>query len=374
METMLESDTKFKTSQQSSDSITPQSSNNSRLNDIYFQLIIVSVYINCHCLLSIYRGYDTFSNNNIINDDGGIEYESTFYLPQVIEQHPNQSRFSSYSMEYLTRMHSLNKAISTASTKSKQSIPSERIYTFTGELYRRCCFTDTGMKFLLSVNIVLVLLNMFLIIYEIILVFKAGRYHDILSTNLPIEFFICDLLITIILIIEVLLHWYIGYMCSCWQYLCNSTCDNKIDVIVMTISVICCVLYGTDFDDSSDIDNLLFLAIRILRDFVRIIRCFFFFKLLRTNLNYNFDGINQGNPRISKLAKLKSAKSQLLWDTFIKQKELNPQASMLKVNQSTLNVAKIKEEQEYELSDPFDSSDNNDVIFVPSKVTQTQRD
>ena len=289
------------------------------------------------------RGYNTFDNDyidNRISDDGGFVYESSYALNELMDKHPTQSHFSLNSMRYDHHLGLLDKALSHRSM--------DKIYSHCGQCYRKCCFTANGMKLMLSVNIMLLLLNLFLIVYEVILILESGAFDKYFrNTHLPDVFFICDLLITFILIVEVLLHWSIGYMCSCREYIGNSTWDNKVDVIVMTLSILCCILYITDYYGSADIldvDNMMFLIIRVIRDAIRITRCIFFFRLLQENLASTFDGIVECDAPITDLKKihtLKRNKSQRLWDQFVKEREQHPTVTML-------GVTPIAEEEETE--------------------------
>eukprot|EP01083_Nonionella_stella_P176430 617285_1 len=267
-----------------------------------------------HLTTTSLHGYHTFD-----------EYDSQHMLNQCVVKHPNQSWYSMYSMEHMQRMSELSRANGRISARS-------RVYSCCGTIYRKCCFTASGMKLILSTNILLVLLNIYLIIYEAILLSTSKGYLD---TSLPLSFFICDVLITVVLSLEVLLHWHIGYMCNCYQYLCKSTMDNKIDAVVMVLSVLCCILYSTDFDNSEDMDNFLFLGIRITRDVIRIIRCYFFFRLLHENLAFDYDQ-NATAFHVQVPLKTKSVGSNLMWDTFMHHREVQPQCSMYKVPSVTM--------------------------------------
>eukprot|EP01083_Nonionella_stella_P197956 727297_1 len=306
-----------------------------------------------------FQGYNTF----IAADEGGIEYDKSVAM---INKHPTQSMFSMYSMHCVHSISTLNKQLSHAFTDFTPP-RTEQIYSFCGSLYRNICFTSNGMKLILVINMMLVSLNVFLIVYEGILLSQSSFDEYYLDTNLPKLFFICDLIITVILVIEVVLHWYIGYMCSCAEYLCKSTLDNKVDVIVLILSILCCVLYGTNFEHSSDIDNLLFLAIRIIRDVIRIVRCYFFFQLIHGNFLYDFDaqdairrlpsGLQNNN--FGKIRKIKSQKSLLLWDEYKKQRALHPRPTMLKVAPGKVVSSNKKLNQ---TENPID------FVFVASKV------
>eukprot|EP01084_Bolivina_argentea_P212287 360882_1 len=303
--------------------ITPTSPNdsNSRLKD------------------TVVGGYQTFGpniNNMKTHEDSvGHEFDSQLLLDQYIHKHPTQSRFSLYSMQNIHRLSKLKIDIHATSVASYLPSKTPQIYTFWGVIYRKCCYTHKGMKFILYSNTLLVLLNLFLILYEVVLLLKSSNYLD---AHLPITFFICDLIITLILTIEVLLHWYIGYMCSCNEYLCNSTPDNKLDAFVMVLSIFCLTLYVYDFQDSkiesSDIDNLVFLILRIIRDVIRIIRCYLFFKILHENLaDFDWDKLDIQEEDFHvhmPVKKMKSVKSDMLWEKYIKEKELHPTVTMLK--------------------------------------------
>ena len=303
-----------------------------------------------------------------------------YNMSQYINKHPTQSFFSLYNMEYNHRLSRTGTSPLKRSRKSSMTsdvtsnaIP-EAIYTFCGEWYRKCCFTDIGMKAILAVNISLVLLNLFLIIYQVIIVWNEGfDYYIHSKQHLPLIFFVCDLIITVILIIEVVLHWYIGYLCSCQQYLCFSTWDNKVDLVVMILSVLCCIFYATDFAGSSDIEEFVFLGIRILRDIIRILRCYFFFKLLRGNLTFDFSGIcgidEESNPNVPtpKLLKLKSKKSKLLWDQYLKKSPSKKANSMMRINQDSLQ----RIDQEIEFSDSYSTSESKKLTISHDNIMRT---
>ena len=343
------------------------------------------------CCLSI-RGYNTFNGEyrpvfeSRCSDEGGIQFnagDSMYNMSQYINKHPTQSFFSLYNMEYNHRLKRAAGASpmvrnSSAGSSVTSNPINEAIYSVCGTWYRNCCFTDAGMKAMLVVNISLVLLNLFLIIYQVIIVWNEGFYYYIHAKQakpLPIIFFVCDLVITVVLIIEVTLHWSIGYLCSCQQYLCFSTWDNKVDLVVMILSVLCCIFYATDFEGSSDIEEFIFLAIRIMRDIIRILRCYFFFKLLRGNMTFDFSGIcgidEESNPNMStpKLMKLKSKKSQFLWDQYLKKGDSKRVSSIMRVNQDSLP----RIDQEIEFSDSFSTSESKQLTMSNEKYNSIMR-
>eukprot|EP01084_Bolivina_argentea_P246514 412546_1 len=53
-------------------------------------------------------------------------------------------------------------------------------YSSFGSIYRKCCFSNIGLKFTICLNALMVLINTFLIIYEIALIIK----HDESANNI----------------------------------------------------------------------------------------------------------------------------------------------------------------------------------------------
>ncbi|ETO27498.1 hypothetical protein RFI_09635 [Reticulomyxa filosa] len=133
-------------------------------------------------------------------------------------------------------------------------------YTRVGTFYRQCCFSKFGIRMTIFLNLCMVIINTFLIIYEALL-----SIHDhSLIVNLPWWYVVLDVFILFVLFVEIMFHCS-AYQCHVKEY-CSSGCENVVDIIVFVISAIGCALY------------------LITRDIIRIIRCIWFFRLLYTNM------------------------------------------------------------------------------------------
>jgi len=92
-------------------------------------------------------------------------------------------------------------------------------YTYCGQCYRKMCFSSCGLKISICINISMITLNTFLIIWEIILILKERSFID---SRLPLWYMICDLFITMVLLIEILFHISGVYRCNlCIFLLCK---------------------------------------------------------------------------------------------------------------------------------------------------------
>eukprot|EP01084_Bolivina_argentea_P177484 306908_1 len=160
-------------------------------------------------------------------------------------------------------------------------IYSETLYDLPqcGRCYRLCCFSAFGIKITILLNLAMVLLNSNLIIYEGILII---RQHSVMHTDLPFWYMICDFIVTIILLFEMVWIFISIHNCSLYKYF-KSGWECWIDIIVLILSIGCCAAYYVDIT-STDIDNLTMLFVRVIRDIIRIIRCLWFFKMLYSNL------------------------------------------------------------------------------------------
>eukprot|EP01084_Bolivina_argentea_P037508 69394_1 len=94
---------------------------------------------------SRFPNYNTFDDDAHINinaDNDGIVFDD--FASRYITMHPTQSRFSMYAMQNTQSMYH-NQSAATSDT-------TDRIYSNLGECYRKFCFTEIGMKCMLSVN------------------------------------------------------------------------------------------------------------------------------------------------------------------------------------------------------------------------------
>ena len=148
-----------------------------------------------------------------------------------------------------------------------------------GRCYRQCCFSSFGIKITIILNIIMILLNSGLIIYEIILIIKD---ESLMHTKLPLWYMVCDFIITIILFIEMLFIFGAIYKYNICSYF-KSGWECWIDIVVLILSIGCCAAYYFDFT-TADVDNLTMLFVRVIRDIIRIVRCLWFFKMLYSNL------------------------------------------------------------------------------------------
>ena len=209
---------------------------------------------------------------------GGSEQENydTFSIPL------NMDKLSSKSNNSIM----YHPSISTNSMYALQSYQYISVYSSFGELYRKLCFTQIGMIFVSTFNIIIVLINIIFTIYEIIYMIQTKSYLQLPSKT----FIIFDIIITLILLIEILLNIILGYQCKCIEFICYSTYDNFIDTIIGIVSILdCVIIYIIMFhliktNDYNNIENISFLFVRIIRDFIRILRCIYFVKYLSTNI------------------------------------------------------------------------------------------
>ena len=125
----------------------------------------------------------------------------------------------------------------------------------------------------------MVLINTLLIIYEIILMINSKTGKNYYNFKLPIIYTLFDIILTFILFIEITLHLFVIYKCKICEYV-KYNYDHKIDITVFFLSLFLCVIYIGDIFGISDMDNIGFLIIRIIRDIMRFVRCFIFAKFL----------------------------------------------------------------------------------------------
>ena len=148
-----------------------------------------------------------------------------------------------------------------------------------GDKYRQFCFSPFGIKFTMILNILMILINTFLICYEIILMVKSHSFTTYYDLQLPIIYSVVDILLTLILLIEISLHLTAIYKCHICNYFKYSH-EHKMDVLVFLLSLFLCILYVFNLFDISDMDSISFLVVRIFRDIMRFVRCVLFAKFL----------------------------------------------------------------------------------------------
>lgn len=148
-----------------------------------------------------------------------------------------------------------------------------------GMKYRQFCFSSNGIKFSIGLNILMVVINTILIVYEIVLMIKSHSFTTYYDAQLPLIYSVIDILLTSILLIEISLHLTAIYKCHICNYFKYSH-DHKIDILVFLLSLFLCILYLFNLFGASDMDNISFLVVRIFRDIMRVVRCVIFAKFL----------------------------------------------------------------------------------------------
>jgi len=141
------------------------------------------------------------------------------------------------------------------------------------ERTRQICYSSCGFVLQVGLNACMFLLNGFLIVYEI--VYLHPFKHPIKT---PLWFIELDLLVIIVLCVEVCVR-FCEFGLNCRYYCCQ--CTNLFDVFVLLVSLGAAAVYI--FEDnlkSQAADSLTFLAMRVFRDGVRMIRCIWFLTVL----------------------------------------------------------------------------------------------
>ena len=177
----------------------------------------------------------------------------------------------------------------------------ELLYTAFSRRYRQFCFSSIGIIFTIFLNILMVLLSTFLIIYECILMVKrylkailclstcvtttttnmlhSDSFSTYYNLQLPRIYYWFDILLTLILFIEISAHLTAIYKCHICNYFKYNN-QHKIDILVFLLSLFLLLLYVGDVFNLSVMDNISFLMLRVVRDCMRFIRCIIFTKFL----------------------------------------------------------------------------------------------
>merc|ERR1712154_249814 len=113
----------------------------------------------------------------------------------------------------------------------------------------------------------------------IVLMIKTDSFTTYYDYQLPIIYSLFDILLTLILFIEIGLHLTAIYKCHVCNYF-KYTHQHKIDILVFLLSLFLLMLYAGDVFGTSDMDNISFLILRVVRDCMRFIRCIIFTKFL----------------------------------------------------------------------------------------------
>jgi len=160
------------------------------------------------------------------------------------------------------------------------------VYNGIGRIYRRICFSPQGIKCSILFNGVMVTMNSALIIYEIVLMAETRAWTQYFDLRLPLIYSLFDVVLTVILLIEISLHLTAIYHCDICHYFRYSN-SHKVDVLIFVLSLTLCIIVLFDvFPQISDMDNMGFLMLRVIRDIMRFVRCIIFMKIL-------YDGIVQ---------------------------------------------------------------------------------
>ena len=100
------------------------------------------------------------------------------------------------------------------------------------------------------------------------------------NLRLPLIYSLFDVVLTVVLLIEISLHLTAIYRCHLCHYFRYSN-SHKADVLIFVLSLMLCIIVLFDvFPGVSDMDNMGFLMLRIVRDIMRFVRCIIFTKIL----------------------------------------------------------------------------------------------
>jgi len=143
---------------------------------------------------------------------------------------------------------------------------------------RSFCYSTPGFITQVGINVFMMMLNLFLIIYEAI---ELSPF----STNplkTPVWFICCDLIILLVLLFEVLAR-LVEYNCNWSRYIDHFS--NRVDIAILIFSVAACLVYF--FEDNVTTQagsNFTFLMVRIFRDVTRMLRCVWFLSQVYSSL------------------------------------------------------------------------------------------
>ncbi len=134
------------------------------------------------------------------------------------------------------------------------------------------CFSRLGLALQIIFNAIFIVLNAFLIIFELIISSPE-------SANTELWFIVLDISLVCALVVEVLLR-QLEFGCNFPRY-CAKT-ENKVDMLVVVLSVGCLSFYIWDFEHANNASTpqYIMVSLRIVRDVVRTIRVIFFIKSL----------------------------------------------------------------------------------------------
>lgn len=139
-----------------------------------------------------------------------------------------------------------------------------------GEGVRFFCLSKYGYTLQIAVNLSMLLLNAYLIIYEL-LYLKSFSYS---SQPSPSWFISCEVFIVIVLLIEIIVR-YAEYEFDFRSYFREF--GNLGDLLVLFVSIAVLIIYFFENDVTTRAqDNLSLLFVRIFRDIVRLARCIWF--------------------------------------------------------------------------------------------------
>merc|ERR1712232_1158068 len=108
---------------------------------------------------------------------------------------------------------------------------------------------------------------------------KSDSFSSYYNLQLPRIYYWFDIILTLILFIEISLHLTAIYKCHICNYF-KYNHQHKIDILVFLLSLFLLLLYVGDVFGTSDMDNISFLMLRVVRDCMRFIRCIIFTKFL----------------------------------------------------------------------------------------------
>jgi len=180
-----------------------------------------------------------------------------------------------------------------------------------GRFYRRLCFSEQGLRFNIALNGVMVTINSVLIAYEVAMMVRCRDWTIYYDLRLPLIYSLLDVVLTVVLLLEISLHLTAIYRCHIVNYFRFSN-THKADVVIFVLSLMLCIVVLFDvFPGLSDMDNMAFLVLRIVRDIMRFVRTLIFAKIL-------FDGIVRLNTPKKKRERSRSQSTECSagWDAL----------------------------------------------------------
>jgi hypothetical protein len=145
------------------------------------------------------------------------------------------------------------------------------------ERAQACCYGDECIVFQIVFNVIMCLLNTFMIAWDILYMFpRESDGHSIIL----MWFTFFDIFIVAVLVLELAVHFYLSRSCLAFF----SECHNIFDIIVCIISIAACLIVYAEENLYGNVSEETLLVLRVLRDVARILRLYWFFTALYANV------------------------------------------------------------------------------------------